>query len=153
MNSNKMVQLLVASSGTIQRFGSTYFTQSKQHSLDLTLMRFLQIRRSGNNAEGRIINRHNGIQTSEFDFEGWHADPTSPEFTVWEILMSKSRSIKTMFRRTGTSQNKMKLVLLLRSSVVMCPESKTLTWHFNAPMVHDFTWVQIGLYSRCGERT
>jgi hypothetical protein len=36
---------------------------------------------------------------AEFDFEGWHADPyIAREFHgVWEILMSKLRSIKLCF--------------------------------------------------------
>jgi hypothetical protein len=42
---------------------------------------------------------------------------------------------------TGYLQNKMKLVLPRSRCCGQCAkESKTLTWHFNAPMVHDFTW-------------
>jgi hypothetical protein len=55
----------------------------------------------------RIINAQ-GIKTSQFDFEGWHADPyIAREFHgVWEILMSKLRSIKLRSRRYGYLQNK-----------------------------------------------
>jgi hypothetical protein len=54
---------------------------------------------------------------AEFDFEGWHADPyIAREFHgVWEILMSKLRSIKLRSRRYGLLTNKkMKLVLVTK---------------------------------------
>jgi hypothetical protein len=81
---------------------------------------------------------------AEFDFEGWHADPyIAREFHgVWEILMSKLRSIKLLRSRRYrllTKQNEIGFGYQ-DQGVVVNVKSKTLTWHFNAPMVHDFTW-------------
>jgi hypothetical protein len=99
-----MVQLLLQRSRNYSGgyFGSTYFTQFKNNiHIDFDGQVPIQIRRSGrNNAEGVELSMSQWYpKLAEFDFEGWHADPyIAREFHgVWEILMSKLRSIKTTF--------------------------------------------------------
>jgi hypothetical protein len=44
----------------------------------------VQIRRSGrNNSEGVALSMTQWYQNSQFDFEGWHADPYIENFTVF----------------------------------------------------------------------
>jgi hypothetical protein len=87
------------------------FTQFKNNiHIDFDGQVPIQIRRSGrNNAEGVELSMSQWYpKLAEFDFEGWHADPyIAREFHgVWEILMSKLRSIKLRSRRYRlTKQN------------------------------------------------
>ena len=108
----------------------------------------IQIRRSGrNNAEGVELSMAQWYpKLAEFDFEGWHADPyIAREFHgVWgnfdvNITIDKDY----VLGGTGYLQNKNEIGHGYQDQgvVVSVPKkTKTLTWHFNAPMVHDFTW-------------
>jgi hypothetical protein len=108
----------------------------------------VQIRRSGrNNAEGVEFSMSQWYpKIAEFDFEGWHADPyISREFHgVWgdfdvKITIDKDYTLGG----TGYLQNKNEMGHGYQDAgitVVYPKKTKTLTWHFTAPMVHDFTW-------------
>lgn len=108
----------------------------------------VQIRRSGrNNKEGVALSMAQWYpKIAEFDFEGWHADPyIAREFHgVWgnfdvKITLDKDYIIGA----TGYLQNGNEIGYNYqdKSVVVKIPKKqKTLTWHFKAPMVHDFTW-------------
>lgn len=108
----------------------------------------LQIRRSGrNNAEGIELSMAQWYpKIAEFDFEGWHADPyIAREFHgVWgsfdvEITIDKDY----VLGGTGYLKNKNKIGFGYEDKgrkVIKDPKAKTLTWHFVAPDVHDFTW-------------
>lgn len=108
----------------------------------------VQIRRSGrNNAEGVEFSMSQWYpKIAEFDFEGWHADPyISREFHgVWgdfdvKITIDKDYTLGG----TGYLQNKNEMGHGYQDAgitVVYPKKTKTLTWHFIAPMVHDFTW-------------
>jgi hypothetical protein len=108
----------------------------------------VQIRRSGrNNAEGVALSMAQWYpKMAEFDFEGWHADPyIAREFHgVWSNFDVKITIDKDfVLGGTGYLQNKNEIGHGYQDSgvVVTTPKkTKTLTWHFNAPMVHDFTW-------------
>ncbi len=83
---------------------------------------------------------------AEFDFEGWHADPyIAREFHgVWgnfdvKITIDKEYTIGG----TGYLQNKNEIGHGYQDAgteIVYPKKTKTLTWHFVAPMVHDFAW-------------
>ncbi|MEC5164600.1 hypothetical protein RCH18_000316 [Flavobacterium sp. PL11] len=108
----------------------------------------VQIRRSGrNNAEGVALSMAQWYpKMAEFDFEGWHADPyIAREFHgVWGNFDVKITIDKDfVLGGTGYLQNKNEIGHGYQDAgvVVKIPKkTKTLTWHFNAPMVHDFTW-------------
>ena len=108
----------------------------------------VQIRRSGrNNAEGVEFSMSQWYpKMAEFDFEGWHADPyIAREFHgVWGNFDVKITIDKEyVLGGTGYLQNKNEIGHGYQDAgvVVTVPKkTKTLTWHFNAPMVHDFTW-------------
>ena len=107
-----------------------------------------QIRRSGrNNAEGVEFSMAQWYpKIAEFDFEGWHADPyISREFHgVWgdfdvKITIDKDYTLGG----SGYLQNPNEIGHGYQDAgitVVYPKKTKTLTWHFVAPMVHDFTW-------------
>lgn len=108
----------------------------------------VQIRRSGrNNVEGVEFSMSQWYpKMAEFDFEGWHADPyIAREFHgVWgnfdvNITIDKDY----VLGGSGYLQNKNEIGKGYQDSgvVVNYPKkTKTLTWHFMAPNVHDFTW-------------
>jgi hypothetical protein len=108
----------------------------------------VQIRRSGrNNVEGVEFSMAQWYpKLAEFDFEGWHADPyIAREFQgVWgnfdvSITIDKNYTLGG----SGYLENKNKIGHGYQDAgvVVNIPKkTKNLTWHFNAPMVHDFTW-------------
>ncbi|WP_282787978.1 M1 family metallopeptidase [Flavobacterium croceum] len=108
----------------------------------------VQIRRSGrNNKEDVALSMAQWYpKIAEFDFEGWHADPyIAREFHgVWgnfdvKITLDKDYIIGA----TGYLQNGNEIGYNYQDKgvVVKIPKKqKTLTWHFKAPMVHDFTW-------------
>lgn len=108
----------------------------------------LQIRRSGrNNKEGVALSMSQWYpKIAEFDFEGWHADPyISREFHgVWGNFDVKITIDKTyLIGSTGYLQNGNEVGYGYEDpgvKVKLPKKSKTLTWHFKAPMVHDFTW-------------
>ncbi|MDW5289216.1 M1 family metallopeptidase [Formosa sp. PL04] len=105
----------------------------------------LQIRRSGrNNKEGVALSMTQWYpKLAEYDFEGWHADPyIGREFHgVWgnfdvTINIDKTYTIGG----TGYLQNPNEIGHGYETSTVTEPKGNTLSWHFVAPNVHDFTW-------------
>ncbi len=108
----------------------------------------VQIRRSGrNNIEGVELSMSQWYpKIAEFDFEGWHADPyIAREFHgVWgnfdvNITIDKDYTLGG----SGYLQNQNVIGKGYQDAgvtVVYPKKTKTLTWHFIAPMVHDFTW-------------
>lgn len=108
----------------------------------------LQIRRSGRlSEEGVALSMTQWYpKLCEYDFEGWHANPyIAREFHgVWgnfdvKITIDKSYTIGG----TGYLQNKNEIGHGYEESgvtVVHPKKTKTLTWHFYAPNVHDFAW-------------
>ena len=108
----------------------------------------LQIRRSGrNNVEGVELSMAQWYpKMAEFDFEGWHADPyIAREFHgVWgNFDVSISIDKNYILGGSGYLLNNNKIGRGYQDAGVVVPVSKktkNLTWHFIAPMVHDFTW-------------
>ncbi|HEU0126778.1 MAG TPA: M1 family metallopeptidase, partial [Flavobacterium sp.] len=108
----------------------------------------VQVRRSGrNNSEGIELSMSQWYpKLAEFDFEGWHADPyIAREFHgVWgnfdvKITIDKEYTIGG----SGYLQDKNAIGHGYEDegvTVVYPKKAKTLTWHFIAPNVHDFTW-------------
>ncbi|GGD50325.1 M1 family metallopeptidase [Muriicola marianensis] len=107
----------------------------------------VQIRRSGrNNKEGVALSMSQWYpKLAEYDFEGWHADPyIAREFHgVWgdfdvSITLDKNYTVGG----TGYLQNPQEIGHGYEApgTKVKRPKGKTLTWHFKAPMVHDFMW-------------
>ena len=117
-------------------------------SLDFDGQVPVQIRRSGrNNAEGVELSMAQWYpKLAEFDFEGWHADPyIAREFHgVWGNFDVKiSIDSNYILGGSGYLQNKNEIGHGYQDAgitVVHPKKNKTLTWHFVAPMVHDFTW-------------
>lgn len=108
----------------------------------------LQIRRSGRNSdEGVALSMTQWYpKMAEYDFEGWHADPyIAREFHgVWgnfdvKITIDKDYTIGG----SGYLQNKNEIGKGYQDKgveVTYPKKTKTLTWHFVAPNVHDFAW-------------
>jgi hypothetical protein len=108
----------------------------------------LQVRRSGRNSEeGVALSMTQWYpKMAEYDFEGWHADPyIGREFHgVWgnfdvKITIDKDFTIGG----TGYLQNKNEIGHGYQDEGVEVKhkkKTKTLTWHFVAPNVHDFAW-------------
>ena len=105
----------------------------------------LQIRRSGRDSkEGVALSMSQWYpKLAEYDEEGWHADPyIAREFYgVWgdfdvKITIDKAYTIGG----TGYLQNPNEIGHGYETQPVKAQKSKTLTWHFKAPKVHDFTW-------------
>lgn len=108
----------------------------------------VQIRRSGrNNSEGIELSMSQWYpKMAEFDFEGWHADPyIAREFHgVWgnfdvNITIDKNY----ILGGSGYLQNGNEIGYNYQDNgvtVKIPKKQKTLTWHFIAPNVHDFTW-------------
>ena len=107
-----------------------------------------QVRRSGrNSSEGVALSMTQWYpKMAEFDFEGWHADPyIGREFHgVWgnydvKISLDKNYTIGA----SGYLQNKNEIGHGYQDEgveVKHAKKTKNLTWHFVAPMVHDFAW-------------
>ncbi|WP_264566131.1 M1 family metallopeptidase [Flavobacterium sp. N3904] len=108
----------------------------------------VQIRRSGrNNVEGVELSMAQWYpKIAEFDPEGWHADPyIAREFHgVWgnfDVAITIDKDY--VLGGSGYLQNPNEIGHGYQDAgvaVVYPKKTKTLTWHFNAPMVHDFTW-------------
>lgn len=117
-------------------------------SLDFDGQVPVQIRRSGrNNVEGVELSMAQWYpKIAEFDFEGWHADPyIAREFHgVWgnfdvNITIDKDY----ILGGSGILVNKNEIGKGYQDAgvtVAYPKKTKTLTWHFNAQNVHDFTW-------------
>jgi hypothetical protein len=107
----------------------------------------VQIRRSGrNNKEGVALSMSQWYpKMAEYDFEGWHADPyIAREFHgVWGDFDVKLTLDKTyVVGGTGYLQNGDEIGHGYETPGVKVKKvkGKNLTWHFKAPMVHDFMW-------------
>lgn len=108
----------------------------------------VQIRRSGrNNSVGVELSMAQWYpKMAEFDFEGWHADPyIAREFHgVWgDFDVSITIDKNYILGGSGYLENKNQIGFGYEDSgkaVKKDPKAKTLTWHFVAPNVHDFTW-------------
>src|SRR5210317_1376052 len=107
----------------------------------------LQIRRSGrNSSEGVALSMSQWYpKMAEYDFEGWHADPyIAREFHgVWgdydvTITLDKNYTVGG----TGYLQNPQEIGHGYEAPGTKVKKQKgnTLSWHFKAPMVHDFMW-------------
>jgi len=107
----------------------------------------VQIRRSGrNNAEGVALSMAQWYpKLAEYDIEGWHANQyIAREFYgIWgnfdvTIHIDKNYTIGG----TGYLQNPQQVGHGYEntSKKLNLPKGDKLTWHFNAPNVHDFTW-------------
>lgn len=107
----------------------------------------LQIRRSGrNSSEGVALSMSQWYpKMAEYDFEGWHADPyIAREFHgVWgnfdvKLTIDKEYTVGG----TGYLQNPQEIGhgYEAAGTKIAKQKEKTLTWHFKAPMVHDFMW-------------
>lgn len=122
--------------------------KSTVFSLDFDGQSPVQIRRSGrNNKEGVELSMAQWYpKMAEFDFEGWHADPyIAREFHgVWGNFDVKITIDKEyLLGGTGYLQNKNEIGYGYQDdgvTVAIPKKQKTLTWHFVAPNVHDFTW-------------
>ncbi len=107
----------------------------------------VQIRRSGrNNKEGIALSMSQWYpKLAEYDFEGWHANPyIAREFHgVWGDFDVKLTIDKDyVIGGSGYLQNPEEIGhgYEATGTKVKSPKGKTLTWHFKAPMVHDFMW-------------
>ncbi len=107
----------------------------------------VQIRRTGrNNKEGVALSMSQWYpKMAEYDFEGWHADPyIAREFHgVWgdfEVKLTIDKDY--VVGGTGYLQNPQEIGHGYEAlgTKVKKVKGKTLTWHFKAPMVHDFMW-------------
>lgn len=117
-------------------------------SLDFDGQVPLQIRRSGRiSEEGVALSMTQWYpKLCEYDFEGWHANPyIAREFHgIWgnfdvKITIDKAYTIGG----TGYLQNKNEIGHGYQDAGVQTvypKKTKTLTWHFYAPNVHDFAW-------------
>jgi hypothetical protein len=107
----------------------------------------LLIRRGGRNStEGVALSMSQWYpKMAEYDFEGWHANPyISREFHgVWGDFDVKLTIDKDfVVGGTGYLQNPQEIGHGYEApgTKVGRTKGKTLTWHFKAPMVHDFMW-------------
>ena len=108
----------------------------------------VQIRRSGrNNSEGVELSMAQWYpKLAEYDFEGWHADPyIAREFYgVWgDFDVSITIDSNYILGGSGYLQNGNQIGYGYEDAGIQVKrdkKTKTLTWHFIAPNVHDFTW-------------
>jgi len=118
---------------------------STTFNMDFTGQVPVQIRRSGrNNKEGIALSMTQWYpKMAEYDFEGWHAHPyIGREFHgVWGDFDVKITIDKDyILGGSGYLQNPNEIGYGYETGTVKRPEGDTLTWHFKAPDVHDFTW-------------
>ena len=107
----------------------------------------LQIRRSGrNSSEGVALSMSQWYpKLAEYDFEGWHADPyIAREFhgVCGDFDVKLTLDNKYVVGGTGYLQNPEEIGHGYETpgTKIKKTKGKTLTWHFKAPMVHDFMW-------------
>ncbi len=108
----------------------------------------VHIRRAGrNNSEGVEFSMAQWYpKIAEFDFEGWHADPyIAREFHgVWgNFDVNITIDAAYVLGGSGYLQNPNEIGHGYQNAgvIVKYPKNvKTLTWHFVAPNVHDFTF-------------
>lgn len=106
-----------------------------------------QVRRAGrNSSEGVALSMSQWYpKMAEYDFEGWHADPyIGREFHgVWgDFDVKLTIDKKYVVGGSGYLQNPQEIGHGYEApgTKVKRQRGKTLTWHFKAPMVHDFMW-------------
>ena len=105
-----------------------------------------QIRRSGRNSkEGVALSMTQWFpKIAEYDFEGWHADPyIAREFHgVWgnfDVTINIDKNY--ILGGTGYLQNPQEIGYgYEKPGTKVTKKGKKLSWHFKAPMVHDFAW-------------
>ena len=107
----------------------------------------VHIRRSGrNNEDGVALSMAQWYpKMAEYDFEGWHADPyIGREFHgVWgDFDVTINIDKKYTVGGTGYLQNPQEIGHGYEdtSKKLEIQKGNTLSWHFVAPNVHDFTW-------------
>ena len=107
----------------------------------------VQIRRSGrNNRDGVALSMAQWYpKIAEYDFQGWHADPyIAREFHgVWgDFDVKITIDADYTIGGTGYLQNAEEVGHGYGPEGLkpMKPKNGKYTWHFKAPMVHDFTW-------------
>lgn len=106
-----------------------------------------QIRRSGrNSAEGVALSMSQWYpKMAEYDFEGWHTPPyIAREFHgIWgnfDVTLHIDKNY--VVGGTGYLQNPQEVGHGYedKNKALNLPSGDKLTWKFNAPNVHDFTW-------------
>ena len=106
-----------------------------------------QIRRSGrNSAEGVALSMSQWYpKMAEYDFEGWHTPPyIAREFHgIWgnfDVTLHIDKDY--VVGGTGYLQNPQEVGHGYedKNKALNLPSGDKLTWKFNAPNVHDFTW-------------
>jgi hypothetical protein len=107
----------------------------------------LQVRRSGRDSkEGVALSMSQWYpKMAEYDFQGWHTPPyIAREFHgVWGDFDVTLHIDKTyVVGGTGYLQNPQEVGhnYANKKMPLKLPEGDKLTWHFKAPMVHDFMW-------------
>ncbi|MEO1654301.1 MAG: M1 family metallopeptidase, partial [Bacteroidota bacterium] len=107
----------------------------------------LQVRRSGrDNAEGVRFSMSQWYpKLCEYDYQGWHPNPyVGREFHgVWgDFDVKISIDPSYVLAASGYIQNPEEVGYGYEKpgTRVKKPKDKKLTWHFNAPQVHDFMW-------------
>ena len=122
--------------------------KSTTFTLDFNGQVPVQIRRSGrNNKEGIALSMSQWYpKMAEFDFEGWHADAyiSREFFGGWGNFDVKITIDKNyVLGGSGYLQNGNEIGYNYQENgveVKIPKKQKTLTWHFIAPNIHDFTW-------------
>jgi len=107
----------------------------------------VQIRRTGrDNKEGVEFSMTQWYpKLAEYDKDGWHSNPyIGREFHgIWgEFDVTINMDKKYLIGGTGYLQNPQEVGYGYEdaSKPLKRPEGEKLTWHFNAPKVHDFAW-------------
>ena len=122
--------------------------QATVFEMDFNAQVPLQVRRSGrDNKEGvRYSMTQWYPKMVEYDYQGWNANPyIGREFHgVWGSFDVKIQIDKSyVLGGTGYVQNPEVVQHGYGTGKSTTPETQgeKLTWHFNAPLVHDFAWV------------
>ncbi|TPN87828.1 M1 family metallopeptidase [Aquimarina algicola] len=105
-----------------------------------------QIRRSGRNSKENVALSMTQWypKMAEYDFEGWHAHPyIAREFHgVWgnfDVTIDIDKDY--ILGATGYLQNPQEIGYgYEKPNTKVNKKGKKLSWHFNAPNVHDFAW-------------
>ena len=122
--------------------------QTTVFEMDFNAQIPLQVRRSGrDNKEGIRYSMSQWYpKMVEYDYQGWNANPyIGREFHgVWgsfDVKISIDKSY--VLGGTGYVQNTEVVQHGYGKGKSTLPETQgeKLTWHFNAPLVHDFAWV------------
>jgi hypothetical protein len=119
----------------------------------------IQIRRSGrDNAEGVRYSMSQWYpKICEYDTHGWHPTPyVAREFYgVWgDYDVSITLDSSYLVGGTGYLQNAGEIGdgYEVPGTLVRRGQGKTLTWHFHAPLIHDFMWAADPAYRHISRR-